>query len=128
MDAGNRFSRCLLDRRDEESQNARRLRRRTLLLAILIQALILTLLMLRPLLGAQQVPLLARLAPLPPWKAASVGADPGVRPHSAIRHPGRTPIAPAPILWRPLRLQEHGFGEPPEGRLGPRPFGWRRSG
>lgn len=68
METGNQLSRCLLDRKDEESRSARRLRRRTLLVAILIQILILTLLMLKPLLGAQEAPAQIRFVPLPPWK------------------------------------------------------------
>jgi periplasmic protein TonB len=89
MEAGNRFSRCLLDQKDEESRRARRLRRRTLLIAILIQAFLLTLLCLRPLFGAQELHLMARLVPLPPWKG-QLGAH-GPEPHHA---PPRHLLAP----------------------------------
>jgi periplasmic protein TonB len=107
MDAGNRFSRCLLDQKDEESRRARRLRRRTLLIAIFIQAFLLTLLCLRPLFGAQELHLTARLVPLPPWKG-----QPGAHastPHHEVRHNGQfRDIQPRPIFYNPSnRPAEH---------------------
>ena len=68
MQPGEKFIRCLLDQSNEESLRARRLRRRTLLISIVIQALLLTLLLLRPLFGAQEIPVIARLVPLPPYR------------------------------------------------------------
>lgn len=76
MQPGEKFVRCLLDQKDEEHQRARRLRRRTLLISIIVQALVLTLLWLRPLFGAQQVPLLARWIPLPPYRGGSAARSP----------------------------------------------------
>src|SRR5208282_2215084 len=86
METGNRFSRCLLDQKDEEARRARRLRRRTLLLAILIQAILLTLLCLRPLFGAQELRLMARLVPLAPWKGQPGAHHPAPAPHPAAPH------------------------------------------
>jgi len=86
METGNRFSRCLLDQKDEESRRARRLRRRTLLIAILIQAFLLTLLCLRPLFGAQELRMRARLVPLPPWKGQPGAHAPAPAPHHAAPH------------------------------------------
>jgi periplasmic protein TonB len=78
MQPGEKFVRCLLDQKDEEHERARRLRRRTLLISIVIQALVLTLLLLRPLFGAQEVPLVARWIPLPRYRGqpASRRAEP----------------------------------------------------
>ncbi|HMD33120.1 MAG TPA: energy transducer TonB [Candidatus Acidoferrales bacterium] len=84
MEAGERFSRCLLEQKNEESKRARRLRRRTIYLAVLIQAFILTLLLLRPLFGAQEVPMVARFIPLPPWKGG--GGHPVAAPHHPASH------------------------------------------
>jgi len=92
MEAGERFSRCLLEQKNEEARSARRLRRRTLYLAILIQALLILLLMLRPLLGAQPSPALVRLVPLPPWKGGGGHVEPASHPHGhASSHIGMPP-------------------------------------
>jgi periplasmic protein TonB len=120
METGNQFSRCLLDRKDEESRGARRLRRRTLFLAILIQALILTLLMLRPLFGAQEVPTMVRFVPLPPWKGQP--GPPATLHHAANHHSRRGNIPPAHLLFYPPRLpaaHEQDSGGPPEVGLNP---------
>jgi periplasmic protein TonB len=93
MQAGDRFSRCLLDQKNEETKRARRLRRRTILIAILIQAFILTLLMLRPLLGAQAVPMVAHLVPLPPWKGGGAHSPAPHRP---------SPLRPLHVEIRPV--------------------------
>jgi len=87
METGNRFSQCLLDRKDEESRRAKRLRRRTVLIAILIQALALGLLMLRPLFGASADRLMiARLVPLPPWKGTPARQETERHPPATVRH------------------------------------------
>jgi protein TonB len=100
MEAGIRFSRCLLDQKDEESRRARRLRRRTLLIAILIQTILLTLLCLRPLFGAQELHLSARLVPLPPWKGQPGAHGAAPAPHHA---------APHHLLYRNLVLPDFAF-------------------
>ncbi len=86
METGNRFSRCMLDQKGEESRRARRLRRRALLLSILIQALLLTLLILRPLFGAQELHMTARIVPLPPWKGQPGAHAPAPAPRHAATH------------------------------------------
>jgi periplasmic protein TonB len=97
---GEKFVRCLLDRNDEESQRARRLRRRTLLISILIQAVILTLLLLRPLFGAEEIRLIARFLPLPPYRGGSPG--PPTPPHRPTHPPSRpTPPAPHSFVFVP---------------------------
>jgi len=115
METGNRFSRCLLDQKDEESRRARRLRRRTLLIAILIQVFLLTLLCLRPLFGAQELHLMARLVPLPPWKGQPGAHEPS--PNQAVpHHQQHHSVAPAQLLLslstRPASHVES--GEPPD--------------
>jgi len=100
MESGNRFSDCLLDRKDEESRRARRLRRRTLLIAVLIQALLLTLLCLRPLFGAQELYLSARLIPVPSWKGHA--GSHGSPPHPAApHHHQHATVAPVPTFLYP---------------------------
>jgi len=114
MEAGSRFSRCLLDRKDEEGRNARCLRRRTLLLSILIQALILTLLMLKPLFGAEDLVLVARFVPLPPWKGQP-GPPANAPHHSTTHHPHRGDIVPGRIYFDPHQRpasHEQDSGEP----------------
>jgi len=81
MQPGDHFVRCLLEQKNEETRNARRLRRRTLLIAVLIQVVILSLLMLRPLFGAQEPAMLVHWVPLPPWKGG------GATPASETHHP-----------------------------------------
>ena len=93
METANRFSQCLLEQKTEESRQAKRLRRRTVLLAVLVQAVALGLLMLRPLLGAQaEMLMIARFVPGVPWKGSREPAKPVAnRPrtphhaHSGIR-------------------------------------------
>lgn len=113
MEAVNRLLRCLLDQTDEESRRARRLRRRTLLIAILLQAAVLTLLVLRPLLGAPAGEwMLARMVPLPPWKGqpAAAGAREPERPRPPThdRHNQPHPLQPGVFTFRPPdRPAEH---------------------
>jgi len=90
---GEKFVRCLLDQNDEAGRRARRLRRRTLLISIVIQAVILTLLLLRPLFGAEEIRMTARFIPLPPYRGGAPGpASPAHRP----THPPAHPVVPAP--------------------------------
>ncbi len=99
MENGNRFSRCLLDQKNEESRQAKRLRRRTVLLAILIQLLVLGLLLLRPLFGAPAAELtLARFIPLPPWKGPG-GARPPQRHHTASFPRRFHDVLPRPVFY-----------------------------
>ncbi len=103
MEPADRFSRCLLDQKNEDSRQARRLRRHTILIAILIQALVLGLLMLRPLLGASAGRLMsARFIPMPPWRGAPESPTPE-RPRPASVHHVRLNlyIAPAEIRIPP---------------------------
>lgn len=101
MESGNRFSQCLLERKDEESRQAKRLRRRTVLIAILIQVVVLSLLMLRPLFGAEADQLMiARLIPLPPWRGAPAGHKPD-RPRPPQSHPHVHDISPHTFTFRP---------------------------
>ena len=100
METGNRFSQCLLDQKNEESQQARRLRRRTVLIAILIQAVVLGLLLLRPLFGAPAAELMiARFMPRPPWKG-SPGAHQPERPRPAIFRPHTYDVSAHPYTLR----------------------------
>ena len=113
MEATNRLLCCLLDQKDEESRRARRLRRRTLLTAIVIQAAVLSLLILRPLLGAPASELmLARMVPFPPWKGqpAAAGAHEPERPRPPAhdRHNVPHPLQPGVFTFRPPdRPAEH---------------------
>ena len=71
MEPENRFTRCLLEQKNEESRQARNRRRRSILIAILIQLLVLGLLLLRPLFGAPAADFaVARFLPHPPWKGS----------------------------------------------------------
>jgi len=103
MDSGNRFSRCLLEQKDDQSRQARQLRRRTVLIAILIQAVVLGLLMLRPLFGASADQLMiARFIPLPPWKGAPESPKPD-RPRPASAHHVQLHVDAAPLhIWMPV--------------------------
>jgi protein TonB len=95
MEPANRFSRCLLEQNDERSRQAKRLRRRTVLIAILIQAAALSLLILRPLFGASAEKLrIARLVPGVPWKGSQEPREPG-------RHRPATPPGPhlSVLVW-----------------------------
>ena len=88
METSNRFSRCLLEQKDEESRQAKRLRRRTVLIAILIQALALGLLVLRTLFGASAEKLMiARFVPGVPWKGSREPHDPERRHPAPGPHP-----------------------------------------
>jgi protein TonB len=98
MQPGEKFVRCLLDQKDEEGRRARRLRRRTLLISILIQVLVLTLLLLRPLFGAEEVHLVARLVPLPPYRGGSA------RPAPAPHRPARPRAHQRDVVLRPILL------------------------
>jgi protein TonB len=120
MEAGSQFSRCLLDQKDEDARRARRLRHRTLLLALLIQAFLLTLLCLRPLFGAQELHMTARLIPLPPWKGHS-GAPTSPPHHPAPQHQRHASVAPSHMLYYPVaRPATHvQSDDPPD--LGPSP-------
>ncbi len=103
MEPANRFSRCLLEQKNEDSRQARRLRRRTILIAILIQVILLGLLMLRPLLGASADRLMiARLIPLPPWRGVPESPK-SERPRPASVHHFQLNryIAPAEIRIPP---------------------------
>jgi protein TonB len=101
METGNRLSGCLLDHKDEESRRARRLRRRTLLLAILIQLLMLTLLVLRPLLGAPAGEImLARMVPLPPYRGQPDSHSPPER-SPAPQRPRHGDVTVSPVLFFP---------------------------
>ena len=108
MDPGNRFARCLLEQKNEESRQAKRLLRRTVLLAVLIQALVLGLLMLRPLFGASADALMiARLVPLPPWKGAPGSREPE-RPRPIHLRPHAYDIDSHPLSFHPPeRPAEH---------------------
>jgi periplasmic protein TonB len=108
METGNRFSQCLLEQKNEDSRQAKRLRRRTVLIAILIQAALLSLLMLRPLFGASADRLMiAGLVPLPPWKGAPATREP-VRHHPTIIHPHLYDVSAHPYtLLFPDRPAEH---------------------
>jgi len=100
MQPGEKFVRCLLDQKDEASRRARRLRRATLLLSILIQALVLTLLLLRPLFGAQEIRLVARLIPLPPYRGRPAGPPPeSSKPQPPRSHHAALPARP--VIWLP---------------------------
>jgi len=108
METGNRFSRCLLEQKDEESRQAKRLRRRTVLIAILIQAVALGLLMLRPLFGASAEKLMiARFVPGVPWKGSREPHDPERR-HPANLHSHVHDVPLHAFTFRPsVRPAEH---------------------
>lgn len=102
MESRNPFSRCLLEQKDEASRQARRLRRRTVLVAILIQAVVLGLLMLRPLLGASVDQLMiSRLIPLPPWKGAPESGKPERPRPASAHHIHLNGYTVPPHIWMP---------------------------
>jgi len=102
MESGSRFSRCLLEQRNDESRRANRLHRRTVLIAILIQAVVLGLLMLRPLLGAAADQLMvARFIPLPPWKGAPGSAKPEPPRPASAHHIRLENYTVPPHIWMP---------------------------
>ena len=112
MTPENRFTRCLLEQKDEESRQARRLRRRTVLIAILIQVVAIGLLMLRPLFGASAEKLMiARFVPGVPWKGSR---DPGKA--ETHRPPAGHHTTPGIHLWRPPtmpdRVPDHVYMHP----------------
>ena len=117
MQPGEKFVRCLLDQQNEEHLRARRQRRRTLLISILIQVLVLTLLLLRPLFGAQEVPLVARWLPLPPYRG-----KPGAPPRTSRGNPPAAShllvIAPHSICRCAPQRPSH-FGESVAPDIGP---------
>ena len=86
------------------------MRHRTLLSAILLQAAILSLLILRPLLGAPSSELmLARMVPLPPWKGQPGAHEPErPRPPAHTEHIRPHPLHPGVFTFRPPdRPAEH---------------------
>jgi len=107
MEAGERFSRCLLEQKNEEARNARRLRRRTLYLAILIQVLLLTLLILRPLFGAQPVPALVRFLPLPPYKGGGGHNEHVDRPRGHATSPITAVVRPIDLVRPQYHVDSH---------------------
>jgi len=127
METRNQLSRCLLDQKDEEGRRARRLRRRTLLIAILLQVVVLSLLMLRPLLGAPASELmLARMVPLPPYRGQS-GSHSPERHHPAILHHHSYDVSAHPYtLHLPDRPTTHSESDsaPDIGPFTDAPPGW----
>lgn len=81
MQPANRFSQCLLEQKDWESQRSRRLRRWAFLVSVIIQAVVLSLSFLVPLFGRTDMPVAFRLVPVPPWR--------GSRGHSGVQRPRR---------------------------------------
>ena len=101
MEPENRFTRCLLEQKDDESRHARQRRRRSILIAILIQLLVLGLLLLRPLFGAPAADFaVARFLPLPPWKGSPDSHRPP-RAHPVHFRPHIYDVWPPDIILRP---------------------------
>jgi len=118
MQPGEQFVRCLLDQKDEEARKARRLRRGAVLISIVIQALVLTFLLLRPLFGSEKIQLVARLMPLPPYRG-------GPGPRAPVSHrPAPQPARGVTVVLRPniLPLQDrnlHGLEDAVAPDFGP---------
>ncbi|HUJ40722.1 MAG TPA: energy transducer TonB [Candidatus Acidoferrales bacterium] len=120
MESENRFTRCLLEQKDDESRLARQRRRRSVLIAILIQLIVLALLMLRPLFGAPAVLFaVERYVPLPPWKGSPAAIDTGRRPEPPGRRRMRDVRPDAFTFLPPAHPVDHLFDSASAPDIGP---------
>jgi TonB family protein len=100
MADGTCFSNCLVERKDDSSRRAGRIRRRALVLSAVIQAALLTFLVLAPTFGAGESLVFHHVVPTPPWRGLPGKKGSVPRPKAPRRHE-RSIATHAPIFFNP---------------------------
>jgi len=114
---------CLVDGDAAQLSGARRARRRSLLLSVLVQIGILAAVILIPLLSKAPRIALANVMPLPPYYHASSSAPASQRPHRATRsHKFTFCLICPPVLNRALTAQTNSLQQD-DSSIGPAPIG-----
>lgn len=111
------LSQCLVDHDAESLVRARRLRRKALTISLVLEAALVSLMLLWPLITPGVLPWQCIYVPLPPYRGGSdasvrSSARPARPPNDKIKHPPDCKFCAPPVI--PPPVQNFGGPEPPE--------------